>query len=176
MPAAHALVLRPATLADAGPLAALGRESFVAKFGALYREADLSTFLAQTYATDVVSSEVINPRRRVQLAYRGDRLVGYCKIGLDCGYPNHARGRSVMELKQLYTAPDAVGGGIGAALMDWAMAEFTGQHADEVQLSVYSENVGAQRFYARYGFVKVADISFRVGEHVDAEFLLARLL
>ncbi len=71
---------------------------------------------------------------------------------------------------------EAVIEGIGAALMDWAMAEFTLQHADEVQLSVYSENVGAQRFYARYGFVKVADISFRVGEHVDAEFLLARLL
>ncbi len=169
-------MLRPATPADAGPLAELGRESFVSKFGALYREADLSTFLAQTYAPDVVASEIINPRRRVQLAYRGDRLVGYCKIGLDCGYPQHARGRSVMELKQLYTAPDAVGGGIGTALMDWAMAEFTAQRANEVQLSVYSENVGAHRFYARYGFVKVADISFRVGEQIDAEFLFAKRL
>jgi len=40
-----------------------------------------------------------------------------------------------------------------------------------VLLSVYSENYGAQRFYQRYGFAKIADITFRVGTQLDAEFL-----
>ncbi|MFM5953915.1 MAG: GNAT family N-acetyltransferase, partial [Novosphingobium sp.] len=31
-------------------------------------------------------------------------------------------------------------------------------------------------FYARYGFAKVADITFRVGEQLDEEFLFARML
>jgi ribosomal protein S18 acetylase RimI-like enzyme len=81
-----------------------------------------------------------------------------------------------MELKQLYTAPQATGGGIGSALMDWAMEQFRARGADEVQLSVYAYNDGAHRFYRRYGFDKVADITFRVGEHLDPEFLFARLL
>jgi len=81
-----------------------------------------------------------------------------------------------MELKQLYTAAGATGGGIGAALMDWAMAEFAARGADEAQLSVYSGNDGAHRFYQRYGFEKVADITFKVGEQLDPEFLFARML
>ena len=43
--------------------------------------------------------------------------------------------------------------------------------ADAIQLSVYSENFGAQRFYQRYGFEKVADIGYWVGEQRDDEFL-----
>jgi diamine N-acetyltransferase len=36
---------------------------------------------------------------------------------------------------------------------------------------VFSENYGAQRFYTRYGFGKIADITFEVGQHIDHEFL-----
>ncbi|MEC8178679.1 MAG: GNAT family N-acetyltransferase, partial [Pseudomonadota bacterium] len=60
---------------------------------------------------------------------------------------------------------------IGAALMDWAMAEARERGHDAVQLSVWSENFGAQRFYQRYGFAKIADIDFWVGNHRDDEFL-----
>ena len=48
--------------------------------------------------------------------------------------------------------------------------------ADEMQLSVWSGNHGAQRFYARYGFEKVADVHFWVGAHRDDEFLLSLML
>ena len=60
--------------------------------------------------------------------------------------------------------------------MDWALTEARARGADEIQLSVFSGNEGAQRFYARYGFVKVADVTFRVGSHIDDEFLLSLLL
>lgn len=93
-----------------------------------------------------------------------------------CGWPGHARGSNAIELKQLYTDPARTGGGIGASLMDWALGEARAFRADEVQLSVWSENHGAQRFYARYGFTKIADIEFWVGDQCDAEFLFALML
>ena len=78
--------------------------------------------------------------------------------------------------QELPAASAATGMGIGTQLMDWAMAEFAARGADEVQISVYSENHGGHRFYARYGFEKVADITFKVGEQLDPEFLFARML
>ena len=84
--------------------------------------------------------------------------------------------RQTIELKQLYTDPARTGEGIGAALMDWALAEAATRGADEMQLSVWSGNDGAQRFYARYGFAKVADVHFWVGAQRDDEFLFSRLL
>jgi diamine N-acetyltransferase len=169
-------LLRAATEADVPALAKLGRESFVAKFGDMYRPEDLAAFLEQTHSLAVVAGEVTNPGRLYCVADADGNLAGYCKLGLSCGWPEHARGTHAIELKQLYTAPAMTGRGIGAALMDWAMDEARARGADEMQLSVWSGNHGAQKFYTRYGFAKVADITFLVGEQVDEEFLFARML
>ena len=170
------ITLRPALPADTAALAALGRDSFVAKFGAMYRAADLSAFLAGMHSDEVVAREIANPQARYCLAERDGALVGYCKLGLTCGWPEHARGSRAIELKQLYTAPGATGGGIGAALMEWALAQAAALGADEIQLSVWSGNSDAQRFYHRHGCAKVADTHFWVGEQRDEEFLFARMI
>jgi ribosomal protein S18 acetylase RimI-like enzyme len=39
---------------------------------------------------------------------------------------------------------------------------------------VWSENFGAQRFYARYGFEKAGEYLFPVGDTHDLEFILRR--
>lgn len=169
--------LRPALAADAAPLARLGTDSFVAKFGHLYNPQDLASFLKDSHSEAKVAGEIANPGLRVMLAHDDDgNLLGFCKLVMECGWPDHARGGRVIELKQLYAAPEATGRGIGGALMDWAVAEAAAFGADEIQLSVYAENPGAQKFYARYGFEKVADIHFMVGEQRDEEFLFARVL
>ncbi|KHK89550.1 GNAT family N-acetyltransferase [Novosphingobium malaysiense] len=168
--------LRMAKPADAAALAELGAHSFVVKFGHLYRAEDLSTFLAESHSEAKVAREIADPRMRVMLAERDSKLLGYCKLIMACGWPEHARGRRPIELKQLYTDPEATGQGIGARLMDWALEEAAAFGADEIQLSVYSDNPGAQKFYRRYGFDKAADIHFMVGEQRDEEFLFAKML
>ena len=169
------MILRPATPADVPAISRLATESFVAKFGPLYSAKDLAAHLSEYLSEAAVAAELDRPDRIYRLAERDGGLVGYCKLGLACGFPDHARGQNVLELKQLYTDPNTTSLGIGGALMDWAMAEFAARGADEVQISVYSENAGAHRFYRRYGFEKVADITFVVGDHVDPEYLFARM-
>lgn len=169
------IATRPATADDTPALARLGRESFVAKFGHLYKPEDLSRFLAEVHSEAAVAGAMADPLCLYRLAEDHD-LTGYCKLWLACGWPDHARGQRPIELKQLYTAPDTIGRGIGTALMDWALAEARARGADEIQLSVWSENLGAQRFYARYGFEKQADIHFAVGDQLDEEFLFSLML
>lgn len=169
-------ILRPATTDDIAALSQLGIDSFVAKFGHMYSAKDLNTFLEETHSPAAVAAEIANPERLYCLAEQDGRLLGYCKMGLKCGWPEYARGLKAIELKQLYMAPNATGLGIGAKLMSWALGIAEAGKADEIQLSVWSGNDGAQRFYARYGFEKVADITFPVGEQIDEEFLFAKLL
>ena len=165
--------LRPALPSDAAVLARLGRDAFVAKFGHLYRPEDLAAFLAESHSEAKVASEIADPGMAVMLAERDGTLVGMCKLVLDSSLREHGTAKRPLELKQLYTAAGQTGGGIGKALMDWALDHARGHGADEVQLSVWSGNEGAQRFYARYGFARIADISFWVGNHRDDEFLFA---
>lgn len=167
------LRLRSPTEADIPALSALGRESFVDKFGHMYRPEDLAAFLDGTHSPAAVAGELANPERRYRLAEIDGALAGYCKLAVPSTLAEHDDARRPIEIKQLYTAPGMTGQGIGAALMDWALAEARACRADAVQLSVWSGNEGAQRFYARYGFAKVADITFEVGEQVDEEYLFA---
>ena len=170
------LILRAATPADIPALSQLAVSSFVDKFGDMYSAEDLAAFLAEALSEANIAAELANPDRLYRLAERDGELLAFCKLGLSCGFPQHARGRRVLELKQLYAAAAATGAGIGGALMDWAMSELAARGADEVQLSVFSGNDGAQRFYARYGFEKVADVTFTVGQQIDHEFLMAAML
>lgn len=169
--------LRPATLDDVPALAALGRESFIAAFGHLYRPADLAAFLAEVHDEDAVAREVAGEECRHRLAVARDgSLIGYCKLRYPSKLAALCSASDPLELGQLYCAGSATGQGVGAALMEWALAEADAGNHDAVVLSVYSENYGAQRFYERYGFAKTADTSFKVGEQIDAEFLYEKPL
>jgi GNAT superfamily N-acetyltransferase len=98
--------------------------------------------------------------------------LGFCKLILASPYLEHSGATNPIALGQLYTDPARTGQGVGALLMDWALGHARGAGHDAVQLSVYCDNTGAQRFYARYGFRKIADIDFWVGGQRDDEFLL----
>lgn len=164
--------LRRAVPEDAPALAALAAEAFVAAFGHLYRPEDLAAFLAEERTVEAYREHLHDPRTRIALAENGGDLAGYALIHWPSDFASESDASRPLALHQLYCAPAATGRGIGAALMDWALAEARALDCDAVQLSVYSENFAAQRFYARHGFSKIADIGFMVGAQRDAEFLL----
>lgn len=162
---------RAATPEDADALAELGRTSFVDAFGHLYSAEDLNSFLESTYTPEIAAADIANPMRLFRLAESEGEMLGYCKLGFDKSLDYDAGDRRVVELKQLYLRGKQTGSGIGGALMDWALGEARARGADEVILSVWSENHGAQRFYRKHGFEKVGDTIFMVGNQRDEEFL-----
>lgn len=163
---------RPATPDDAFALSELGRTSFVDAFGHLYSADNLNRFLEETYSLPVIARELSDPMRLFRIAERGGDMLGYCKLGLDVTLDHDPQGRRVMELKQLYLRGAQTGSGIGATLMGWALDEAKARLFDDIILSVWSQNRGAQRFYARHGFEKIGDTIFMVGDHLDEEYLL----
>ena len=165
------MILRDATLDDTAALAELGRMSFCATFEHLYRPEDLNAFLEQVYSHEAVAEEIEGPECIHRLAFDGDNLIGFCKLRVPSWYADDSDAANPIALGQLYTDPARTGEGIGAKLMDWAIERARAGGHDAIQLSVYAENFGAQRFYQRYGFAKIADITFEVGEQIDPEFL-----
>ena len=170
----HALSrLRPAAPADAEALAELGRASFTAAFGHLYRPKDLAAFLAEYRTPEKFRAHLADPATLIEVAEIDGRLAAYCLIvrGHRFAEQPEPRPERPVLISQLYCAADMTGHGLGAALMEWAIAEARAWGADALQLSVFSENFGAQRFYGRFGFRHAADIDFWVGNQRDDEFL-----
>ena len=172
------MIMRSALPEDTAALAALGRDSFCAAFEHLYDPKDLNAFLETAYAPGVIAKEIDNPAitHCVTEDAAGSGLTAYIKLCNPSEYAEYSDAQNPLGLGQLYTAPQRTGEGLGAALMDWALEQARLGAHDAIQLSVWAENQGAQKFYQRYGFAKIADISFWVGNHRDDEFLYEKRL
>lgn len=165
------MIFRPATPADAPALAKLGEESFVAAFGHLYSAEDLAAFLAEVHTPESVGAEIAGTDCTHRLVEVDGALVAFCKLRHPTKFAEHSDARDPIELGQLYALPGHTGSGVGTQLMEWVLEQARAGGHDAILLSVYAENFGAQRFYQRYGFAKIADITFRVGQQLDPEFL-----
>ena len=167
------MILRPATEADVPELTALASDAFVTAFGHLYKPEDLAQFLAEHRTVEKYRQQLADPPTLIQVAEIDGQLAAYCLIvrGEEFEERPEPRPERPVFLSQLYCHPDFTGRGLGAALIEWVIAKARRWGADAVQLSVFSENFGAQKFYHRFGFEKVADIDFWVGNHRDHEFL-----
>lgn len=164
---------RAPTLADMLPLAELGRTSFVDAFAHLYSTEDLEQFLRESKSDDVVAGQLANPKFIFHIAERDGDMVGFCKLGLESSFTVDLGGRKAMELANLYLRGAETGGGVGSALLEWAISEARARDYDMIVLSVWQGNHAAQRFYRRYGFEWLMDTVFIVGKQVDQEFLFA---
>jgi ribosomal protein S18 acetylase RimI-like enzyme len=167
------MILRSISLADLDELVALSRRAFTDAFGRLYAAEDLAAFLDAHRAPERFAAMIEDREAMVIGAELNGSLTGYCTVQFGQGFDERPapRPRRPALLGQLYCSVEATGKGIGAALLERAIEAARERGCDALQLSVYSENFGAQRFYQRYGFRHVADIDFWVGNHRDDEFL-----
>jgi GNAT superfamily N-acetyltransferase len=166
------MVIRRAAPADADALAALGRDTFVETFGGLYQPADLTVFLADAHAPSSYAGWAEDPAYGLWIAEADGRAVGYALAG-PCHLPHAAVTPACGELWRLYLRGDAQGGGRGRRLLETAL-DWLDRPGRRLWIGVWSENLGAQRLYARYGFEKVGEYEFAVGAARDREFILSR--
>jgi GNAT superfamily N-acetyltransferase len=154
-------------------LAELGARTFSDTFAHLYPPQDLAHFLADAYSLERTRADLADPAKASWLVEAEGRAVGYALAG-PCGLPHPEVTPACGELKRIYFLKDHQGGGLGRRLfgevMDWLLAS----GPRDVWIGVWSENYGAQRFYARQGFEKVGEYGFQVGGTTDREFILRR--
>ena len=157
---------RDAVPEDAPLLADLSRRSFVETFGHLYREEDLAAFLAKLDEPRW-REELGDTRYQIRLAEDDGDAVGFAKVG-PFSLPVAPSGPA-LELRQLYLLGPWQGQGIAQAMMEWVLAQARSRGAEELFLTVWTENHRAQRFYRRYGFAYVAPYQFMVGDQADED-------
>lgn len=167
-------VIRRATVADADALAELGTSTFVESFGQLYAPDDLAAFLAESHASSAYTRSLSDPAYALWIAEVDGTAVGYAQAG-PCGLPHEDVSAGDGELKRLYLRRDAQSTGIGGQLFAQALAWLLRDGPRTLWISVWSENHGAQRFYARHGFEKAGEYAFIVGRQRDREFIYRRM-
>ena len=160
------IAYRNAAPRDAAALADLHRRSFVETFGHLYRPQDLEAFLIGLNE-EGFREELLDGRHQVRFADAEGEPVAFVKLG-PVTLPV-APARPALEFRQLYVLRAWQGTGIARALADWALDQARKRGAEELYLSVWSDNQRAKAFYRRYGFAYVGPYRFMVGEQADED-------
>ena len=165
--------IRRATASDARTLCGIGRRTFVDAFGHLYGAGDLDAFLRESHAPEVYARYLDDSAYALWLLEDDGDVLGYALAGPG-GLPHPDATPADGELKRLYVLPRAQNGGWGNRLFQVAIDWLQRDGPRTVWISVWSENLGAQRFYARHGFEHVGEYEFPVGRARDREFIFRR--
>ena len=164
---------RDATAADAATLAAFSSLMFSETFGHLYAEEDLNDYLTSKCSVEVFNA-ALAAGDHVILAYDGNELIGFCKIGnveLPVAHPP----ADAQEIHRIYLRRKYHGKGLGQELLKRALESKRLKDASLVYLGVWEENDRAKHFYFRNEFLPVGRYLYPVGKQRDNEMILARV-
>jgi len=164
------ITYRDARAADAAPLSAMARQSFVETFGTLYSPSDLSAFLDDAFGVNGLAAQLSDPDFTVRLAEEDGQIIAFAKMG-PVTFPGEWRPDAI-ELYQFYVLGPWQGQGVAQTMMEWAIFHARDHGAREIILSVYVDNRRARRFYERYGFEEIGAYAFQVGETIDDDRLM----
>jgi GNAT superfamily N-acetyltransferase len=140
--------------------------------------ADVAAFIAENLTPARFGDYLDDPDRTVLTATRDDRIIGYAMMirGVpdDPDVTAAVTLRPAVELSKMYVLPDAHGAGVSTALMSAALQHAEAEAAASVWLGVNQKNVRAQRFYTKHGFTVTGTKTFRLGTHLEADYVMAR--
>ena len=160
---------------DAGRLALVGEATFLETFAGILDGAAIVEHCSRS-SSPAALEELLAKGSRAWLAEidPGGAPIGFALLTKPDLPGAHVDG-SDLELKRIYLLSRFHGLGVGAALMNEAVAAARDSGARRLLLGVYSGNERAQAFYRKIGFVPVASRSFRVGseDYDDTVFALS---
>lgn len=160
--------------ADAPALAELGAVTFVESFAYLYTPEDLAEFLERAHSPEVYTRLLQDPDIAVWLAEADAQTpVGYAVAG-GCKLPVNELEERAGEIRQLYVRAEFHGHGLGTRLLVTALDWLVSRNRTPLYVGVWSRNDGAQRLYGRFGFRKIGEYEFAVGQQRDREFILKK--
>jgi len=166
--------LRVATTADAAKLALIGRATFIESFANDHDGDEVVRYLTSDQSPEWYVAALGCTGTRAWLV---EEALG-CPIGYALAQYSTlplTDPRQDYELKRIYLLSKWHGGGWGAKLFSAIEAAARTEGAKRLVLSVYMENLPAQKFYASRGFEKIGQWLFD-GFTTSEDFILAKML
>ncbi|GAB3000195.1 GNAT family N-acetyltransferase [Mycobacterium bourgelatii] len=160
-----------ATADAAGELADLAATTFPLACPPSVAADNVAAFIEDNLSAAHFADYLSDPRRAVLAARHKERIVGYAMLIRDIPETDNSA-----ELSKIYVVPDFHGRGVAGELMDSALDEAARWGMRRVWLGVNRQNVRAQRFYAKCGFEISGTRTFRLGDQLESDYLMARAI
>lgn len=158
---------------DAAVLTELGVSTFAETFEAVNTPEDFGAYVGVAFSESIQRAELEDPDTTVVFAEREGELVGYVMLR-ECRSPSSVASADTLHIARLYARKATHGTGVGAALMQCALAEAAGRGKEAVWLGVWDRNERAIRFYEAWGFFQSGTQPFLLGTDLQTDLIMVR--
>lgn len=174
------IAVAPAVEADLSDLADVAARTFPLACPPSAAPDDVAAFIAENLSAERLRAYLCDPDRVVLAARAAARILGYAMLirGVpdDDDVVRAVTLRPAVELSKMYVLPDSHGAGVSTALMAAAIEHAVAFDTACLWLGVNRENQRAQRFYTKQGFVITGTKTFQLGDRVENDYVMVRLL
>jgi len=167
--------IRKCLLNELEMLRIIGRETFDETFRSMNSPETMDRYLEESFGLEKLSQELRNIYCKFYFIYFDRELAGYIKI-------NYAPAQSdindpdSVELERIYVRKEFKGKGLGTLLMEYVFQHARQNKKAFVWLGVWEKNVNAIKFYEKIGFKEVGQHSFRVGNELQSDLIMEKVV
>ena len=165
--------IRLATPSDAAQLALLSEQTFREAFAKDNSPDNIDLHVHKSYSAALQGSELLDPRRRIVMAWIGNHAIGYSHVFAGPVHPS-VQSANPAELLRLYVVKEWYGRGLSNSLMETLIADGQDKGFRSMWLGVWERNVRAQVFYRRWSFIEVGSHVFMVGNDPQRDLIMVR--
>jgi ribosomal protein S18 acetylase RimI-like enzyme len=167
--------IREGTKADAALIADLSRQTFYDAFAAENTAADMDKCMNETFTREKLMAEVGAAGSTFLLASFGEEVVGYARLR-ETGNPLLLENGVALEIARIYAMQKSIGKGIGSALMQRCIDIGREKNFRVIWLGVWENNQKAITFYTKWGFEKFGEHTFMLGDDLQTDWLMKKVL
>ncbi len=170
-----AYVIRPCRIDEIHILQWISEKTFKDTFGPQNKRQDIETYLEESFSFIELEKEWHLEGSAFyfleEVSESGAEVIGYLK--LNSGDAQTEEGfEDMMEIQRIYLLEDYKDQGLGELLLNYAIQEGKMANKQGVWLGVWEKNHEAHSFYHKYGFEKIGEHVFLLGEDVQTDDLL----
>ncbi|RYE23024.1 MAG: GNAT family N-acetyltransferase [Sphingobacteriaceae bacterium] len=158
---------------EAAGFAQFSAALFAETFAEFNSAEDMKLYLDESFAIDKIEKELNDPNTCCFYADKNSRPIGCIKLILtDASFT----GKKSAELARLYVSKAYHNQKVGAQLMQFALDFSLKNQAEKLWLGVWEHNQKAINFYQNWGFVKTGTLDFKLGNDLQQDWLMEKVL
>jgi len=167
--------IRRAIPEDAAVLRDICRTTFYDTYHTQNTKEDMDLYLQHHFTMQEIQQGLQDSLTTFLLAYDGEQLVGYSKL-FESNPTVQLRESNMLEIARIYAVKEAIGKGVGRALMQQVIQTALQKNKEGIWLVVWKKNLRAISFYESFGFKKYGEQTFVLGNDVQYDWVMEKQL
>lgn len=169
------IIIKKAGIKDAGLIADISRQTFYETFAEVNTKENMDKFMNEQFSREELIKEVKTNDGIFYIAYDENEPLGYVRLCDGDYYPEFGNLPS-LEIARIYAMKTAIGKGVGSALMKKSIETAKELNRKIIWLGVWEHNKRAIGFYKQWGFEKFGEHDFVLGNDVQRDWLMKKIL